>query len=69
MRKVALTIALVVAASTASAKPAPPDCSQKFLATWLWNRQAALAAMPTKPCLLYGETGQYVCDRKGCIAR
>ena len=69
MRRTVIVIAFVGLASGASAKPTLPDCSQKFLATWLWNRQAAMAALPAKPCLTYGETQQYVCDRKGCIAR
>lgn len=43
-----------------------PDCSQKFLAMWLWNREEALKQMPKQPCRLYGETGQYICDRDGC---
>ena len=56
-------------ATTGMAGQAPPDCSQKFLATWLWNRPAALAMLPKRPCLLHGEHDQYICDRSGCVAK
>lgn len=61
-----------VAAAADSAAPGTPqrptDCPQKFLAQWLWNRQAALADMPKRPCLLHGEHDMYVCDQAGCMA-
>jgi hypothetical protein len=49
----------------------PPDCSQKLLAEWLWDSDAALADMPRQACLLHGEHDQYICSKAngGCIAR
>ena len=64
---VALLIAVPLAPGLAG--PTPKDCSQKFLANWLWNRQAAMAMLPKQPCLLYGEHDQYICDQNGCTAR
>jgi hypothetical protein len=47
----------------------PPDCPQKLLAEWLWDRDAALADMPKQACLLYGEHDQYICTKSGCSAK
>ena len=64
-----IILAAVLAPLTAMAteRKLPAPCSQKFLATWLWNRDEAMKNLPKKACLMYGETGQYVCDKKGCV--
>ena len=68
MRAIALTLALMAALpATAATHARPADCTQKFLALWLWDRDTALANMPKRPCILYGEHDQYVCDRNGCV--
>ena len=75
MKALAWTFVLALITSTAATANAAPetpqrpsDCPQRFLALWLWNRQAALADMPKQPCLLYGEHDRYVCDQNGCTA-
>lgn len=65
----ALILLIAALPANADAEQILRDCSQKFLATWLWNRQAALAMPPKHPCVLYGEHDQYICDQKGCVAR
>ena len=64
-----LLLATLPASADGASGLALRDCSQKFLANWLWNRQAALAMLPKQPCILYGEHGQYVCDQNGCTAK
>lgn len=54
--------------SSSTPKSRFPDCSQKFLAAWLWDRETALTHLPSKACILYGENSRYVCDRSGCRA-
>lgn len=64
-----LALTLAPGAALARGGDAVPDCSQKFLAQWLWKRTQAFANMPKKPCRLYGKSGQYICDRNGCVRR
>lgn len=52
-----------------ASEPKFPDCPQKFLASWLWDRETALAHLPVKACILYGEHDRYICDRSGCQAQ
>jgi hypothetical protein len=71
-RIVKVTFAMLFLAALqapAYAEQKPGDCSQKLLANWLWNRQAAMAMLPKQPCILYGEHNQYICDQNGCTAR
>jgi hypothetical protein len=57
---------LLTALPASAQTPNVPDCSQKFLALWLWSRDEAIKQLPKRPCRLYGETGQYICDKGGC---
>lgn len=62
----ALVFAVLVPLSALAQDQAVPDCSKKFVSMWSENRDEAFHHLPKRTCRMYGETGQYLCNRRGC---
>lgn len=64
-RNGAALFAVLVSTSAFAASPVP-TCSKAFVKRWNDHDRRGEIPTPSRPSILQGDTGRYLCDRNGC---